>query len=161
MFKCKDIVSLFSVTWIKPKRNMTDIFWLVHPKISYKQNFFKTMMFLFFQHSQDPRCLLLTLVWTACAQLHFTVSRTLLAMIASSSECSKNPTTLFPVIDNIVVLMVSYSTLRSVPGLAIWFLVVFFWGIKLLMPKKIHLEMLVALLKALYLKNAERQASKI
>lgn len=82
-------------------------------------------------------------------------------MITCRSKCSKGPTTLFPVVD-IVVVMVYYScsTCRREPRMTICFLLVFLWRIKHSIPERIHSELKAAVLSgeegALFLKNTER-----
>lgn len=85
-------------------------------------------------------------------------------MIASNSEYSKVPITPFPLIDIVVIIMVSNgcSTFRSGPELAIRFLLeLFFWEIKFSMPERIYSEMRAPALEAIHLKNAERRASAL
>lgn len=92
---------------------------------------------------------------------HF--SKTLLQLVMNHFEGIKSSATAFPLIEKVVVVTVSYgcSTFKCEQRLVICF----FWHvlcrIKLFMPERIYLEMREAILKALFLKKAEKSASTV
>lgn len=81
------------------------------------------------------------------------------AVVVVSSEWGKSSTITFPLMVVMATLSYGHSIFRCKPKLVIWLLLVFLWGLKLSMPKRIHSEIKKDVLEGPFLKKSERGIS--